>query len=132
MHRGHLQLFAQCRKIAGPDGEVVVSVNPDEFVAEFKGQAPIQSTAERMELVGSCRNVDRVLLNSGGTDSKIVIAAVMPDFVVIGQDWALKDYYAQLQVTEEWLDSVGVLILYTPRTTGQSTTNLKTAIAERS
>src|SRR5438105_3578943 len=42
IHTGHLYLLRQCRSLAGPAGVVVVSLNTDEFVLEYKQRAPIQ------------------------------------------------------------------------------------------
>jgi len=128
IHSGHIKLFAACRKIAGVNGRVVVSLNSDEFVEEYKGKPPIMTFAERKAVLMGCKDVDEVILNIDGTDSKPSIIKVKPNFIVVGDDWARKDYYTQMQFTREWLDSEGIQLCYVPYTPGISTTELKKRI----
>lgn len=127
-HAGHVKFLKQCKKIAGQDGRVVVSLNTDEFIQAYKGKAPVMSFAERKAVLMSCRYVDSVVENIGGADSKPAILNVLPDFVVIGDDWAKKDYYAQMQFTQDWLDELKIVLCYVPYTAGVSTTELKKRI----
>lgn len=127
-HAGHVKFLKQCKKIAGQDGRVVVSLNTDEFIQAYKGKAPVMSFAERKAVLMSCRYVDSVVENVGGADSKPAILNVLPDFVVIGDDWAKKDYYAQMQFTQDWLDELKIVLCYVPYTAGVSTTELKKRI----
>ena len=127
-HAGHVKFLKQCKKIAGQDGRVVVSLNTDEFIEAYKGKAPVMSFAERKAILMGCRYVDSVVENIGGADSKPAILNVLPDFVVIGDDWAKKDYYAQMQFTQAWLDEMQIVLCYVPYTQGISTTELKKRI----
>lgn len=128
IHSGHIKFLKQCKKIAGKDGRVVVSLNTDEFIEAYKGKAPVMSFAERKAVLMACRYVDSVVENIGGADSKPAILNVLPDFVVIGDDWAKKDYYAQMQFTQAWLDEMQIVLCYVPYTQGISTTELKKRI----
>jgi glycerol-3-phosphate cytidylyltransferase len=127
-HSGHVKLLAQCKKIAGPGGKVVVSLNTDEFIEAYKGRPPVMSYAERSAVLLACRHVDAVVPNVGGANSKPAIIGVSPDFVVIGTDWAKRDYYAQMQFTQGWLDENDIVLVYVPYTEGISTTDLKKRI----
>ena len=127
-HSGHVRFLKACRRLAGDDGEVVVALNTDAFIQAYKGKAPILSFQERKEVLLSCRYVDSVVSNIGGADSKPSIELVMPDYVVIGDDWARRDYYAQMQFTREWLDQLEIQLIYVPYTPGISTTDLKARI----
>jgi cytidyltransferase-like protein len=127
-HPGHVFLFRECRKLAGPDGRVVVAVNRDAFVAKFKHSAPVMSYSERAEVVGTIRYVDDVIENNG-TFQPELIESVRPQWLVIGLDWATKDYYAQLDITPQWLEERGISLVYVPRDpNGPSTTKLKQRI----
>jgi cytidyltransferase-like protein len=138
LHPGHLTLLRACRNLAGEAGHVMVSVNTDEFIEEFKGKPPVQSLAERSEMLSACRYVDQVVVNEAGADAKPTILKAFrlslahSKFLVIGQDWALKDYYAQLQVTPEWLVSQHIDLLYVPRHTEHSTTEFKKRVRSAS
>jgi cytidyltransferase-like protein len=46
-HAGHAFLLSQCRKLAGPDGKVVIALNTDQFTASYKGRPPIGCYSER-------------------------------------------------------------------------------------
>jgi glycerol-3-phosphate cytidylyltransferase len=127
-HAGHVKFLRQCKRIAGLDGRVVVSLNTDEFIEAYKGKAPVMSFDERKAILMGCRYVDSVVENIGGADSKLAILNVLPDFVVIGDDWAKKDYYAQMQFTQAWLDELKIVLCYVPYTQGVSTTDLKKRI----
>lgn len=127
-HAGHVRLLKRCKELAGTPGEVVVSLNSDEFIREYKGKSPICSYEERKEALESCRYVDRVIENVGGADSKVAISQVSPDLIVIGSDWAKRDYYSQMQFTQEWLDELGIGLAYIPYTPGVSSTEIKARI----
>lgn len=104
---------------------VVVSLNTDEFIKQYKGTLPICSDEERLSVVESCMYVDKVVWNVGGRDSKIAIEMVSPDYIVIGSDWAKKDYYYQMGFTQEWLDQRGIGLVYVPYTKTVSSTEIK-------
>jgi glycerol-3-phosphate cytidylyltransferase len=129
IHSGHIRFLKACRRLAGQDGKVVVALNTDAFIQAYKGSAPVMSFDERKEVLLGCRFVDAVVANIGGTDSKPSIEQVMPDYVVIGDDWARKDYYAQMQFTRSWLDALEIQLVYVPYTPGISTTEIKQRIA---
>lgn len=129
LHKGHLELLRACRALAG-DGQVVVAVNDDDFVARFKGRRPLFALADRMEMVGAVRWVDSVCRNVGAEMADRVIAQVRPDVLAVGDDWAPpKDYLAQLNVSRRWLDDHGVRVVFVPRTTGESTTAIRARMA---
>ena len=127
-HSGHVNFLKQCRKLAGNHGIVVVSLNTDEFIKWYKGKAPLMSYQEREIMLLSYRFVDKVIPNEGGADSKPSIEKVKPDFIVIGSDWAKKDYYKQMGFTQDWLDERNIGLIYVPYTEGISTTELKKRI----
>ena len=127
-HAGHVNFLAQCSQF----GEVVVSLNTDEFIAKYKGNAPICSYAEREEVLQACQYVSDVVPNEGGADSKLAILNVSPDVIAIGSDWARKDYHAQMGFTQDWLDSHNISLMYIPYTEHISTTVLKERLASRS
>jgi glycerol-3-phosphate cytidylyltransferase len=127
MHVGHLELLQASRDLAG-DGRVVVGLNTDRFITDYKGRAPIQPYAQREAMLRACRLVDLVVANIGGEDSKPCIEMVHPDLLTIGDDWYQRDYLGQLGVTQAWLDQRKLKIAYIPRTTGESTTRLRTVL----
>jgi glycerol-3-phosphate cytidylyltransferase len=121
-HKGHVNFLRQCKEIGD---HVTVSLNTDEFIYRYKGEYPIISYEERKEVLLSCRYVDRVIPNTEGEDSKPTILDVNPKFIVIGSDWAKKDYYKQMNFTQQWLDDNGYVLIYIPYTDSISTSLIK-------
>lgn len=133
LHPGHLGLFEWCHQIAQSDretrsstlaaGTVIVAVNSSAFIARFKTE-PRYTTEERMIMVEHVKGVDEVIENTG-LDQPSLILSVKPDILVIGSDWARKDYLAQLQIDQDWLDEHNIGLAYVPRTGGWSSTELR-------
>ena len=126
-HYGHVRFLKRCSFLAK---EVVVSLNTDEFIREFKGFAPIMSYEERKEALENCPYVSKVIKNVGNQDSKPAILQVKPDILAIGTDWVDKDYYKQMNFTQEWLDKNKISLVYLPYTDVISTTKIKQRILE--
>lgn len=127
-HSGHVNFLRMCKELAS-GGKLVVALNTDEFVKEYKGKEPVYTYEERYMLVSSCTYVDEVVPNTDGADSKPTILRVSPDLIVIADDWARKDYYKQMNFTQEWLDKNNIILCYIPYTHKNiSTTLLKERI----
>jgi len=129
LHQGHLNLLHICAKLAGKDGVVLVGVNGDEFVNKFKGRAPVQDEGTRTALVDALKVVGATYLHDGDTDDFLYRMRgdfTDQNFLVIGSDWAAKDYYAQLGVTRERVRCLGYTLLYVDYTKGVSSTALRT------
>lgn len=115
VHAGHIRLF----KIAsGLCDELVVGLNTDAFVMQYKGKLPIMNLEERMEIVESCRYVDRVDVNEGGYNSRMIIKRIRPDIIFHGTDWMGDSFMKQLGVTKEWLLGMGITLVYIDYQTG--------------
>lgn len=80
---------------------------------------------ERKKSLLACQYVDSVIENTGNHDSKVAIESSNPGIIAIGDDWASKDYYSQMNFTQEWLDERGIVLLYLPYTRGISTSEIK-------
>lgn len=129
-HAGHVSLLQQCRSLAGRDGKVVVSLNTDQFVMDYKHLIPTHDYWSRKAILEACGFVDLVVCNIGGADSKPAIEVVGPDIVAIGADWAPpKDYMAQMQFSQEWLTSMGIELRFIPLLAGHSSTNTRRRLA---
>jgi glycerol-3-phosphate cytidylyltransferase len=124
-HSGHVNLLKRCKEVAGHDGKVVIALNTDDFIFQFKNKKPICSEQERLDVLLSCKYVDEVVMNVGGQDSRISIDMVGPNYIVVGSDWAKKDYYTQMSFTQEWLDERGIGLVYVPYTQTISSTKIR-------
>lgn len=122
-HHGHLRLFERADEI----GELWVGVNTDEFVTKYKGRPPVNSLRKRMSDVLATGLATRVITNDG--PGRFLILRKNPDYLVIGSDWAERDYHAQIDVTAEELEEADIELVYLPRTEGISTTMLREVTA---
>ena len=52
-HIGHLNLLKRCSQIAGTDGQVIVALNTDEFIENYKGKKPIIPYEDRKSILES-------------------------------------------------------------------------------
>lgn len=120
-HYGHVNFLRQCYRLCE---NVVVSLNTDSFVAEYKC-APVMNYKEREQSLLSCQYVSKVIPNVFGKDSKPTILSVKPDIIAIGDDWCHKDYYKQMSFTQEWLEQNNIVLVYIPYTAGISSTEIK-------
>jgi glycerol-3-phosphate cytidylyltransferase len=128
-HVGHLNLLKRCREIAGWTGQVIVSLNTDEFIYKYKGKNPVIPYQDRKAILESCKYVDSVMENYGQEDSKeSILLAQLIDVVAIGSDWARKDYYKQMNFDQDWLDLQRISLIYIPYTSGISSTKIKEKI----
>lgn len=121
LHSGHVALFRRAKDLAD---EVVVSVNTDAFAEAYK-RKPLVPLSERCAVVEACRYVDRVIVNTGGADSKPAILAAAPDCIIHGDDWTGDALLAQMGLTYDWLTAHRISMVYMPYTAGVSTTKLR-------
>lgn len=134
-HVGHVNLLQACRWIAGPEGQVVVGLNGDKFIETYKGEYPINKYMDRYSVVRASVFVDRVV----ETGSQLIHAIERvfardntPErrFLVVGSDWAKKDYYAQTGLTQDYLDFNNIQLIYVPYTEGISSSKLRRHLAD--
>lgn len=116
-HIGHAAFLRRCEAF----GTVTVGINTDDFVERFKQLPPLYSQEERRILIEALGYP--VVLNDG--PGRELIESVQPDVLTIGTDWARRDYYAQINVDQDFLDERGIIMAYVPmRPVGISTTEV--------
>jgi rfaE bifunctional protein nucleotidyltransferase chain/domain len=88
LHPGHVRYLAAARAL----GDVlVVGLNDDASVRRLKGAPrPILGAEERAEVLAGLAAVDHVIFFPEDTP-RALIAAVAPDVLVKGADWAAED-----------------------------------------
>jgi len=85
LHPGHVRLLEQARSL----GDVLIlALNSDDSVRRLKGPSrPLIAEGERAEVALGLEAVDAVTLFDEDTPREL-IAAVLPDVLVKGADWA--------------------------------------------
>ena len=85
LHPGHIETLEKARNLGDA---LVVGVNSDRSVREMKGEGrPIVPERERAEVLAALECVDAVVIFGEPTPREIV-AALLPDVLVKGGDWA--------------------------------------------
>ena len=102
---------------------LIASVNGDAFCQQYK-RKPVMGQYERGAVVSSCKWVDEVMIMPSRELQKQCILEVSPDYIVMGSDWKDKDYFSQLTINQEILDSITCKMLFIDYTKGISTTDI--------
>ena len=121
-HYGHYELFKKCKNLCD---YLVVSVNADNFCGRYK-RVPILNLEERIRNIKACKWVDDIIINIGDEDSKKTIDAYdrKIDFIFHGDDWTGDALKKQMGLTDDWLKSRNIQMVYVDRTNGISTTDI--------
>lgn len=116
LHPGHLALLEAARAL----GDVlVVGINSDASVRALKGEGrPLVPEAERAEALGALEPVDAVVVYDEPTPREVV-AALLPDVLVKGADWA-----EDAIVGREEVEAAGGRVERVALVPGRSTTSL--------
>jgi rfaE bifunctional protein nucleotidyltransferase chain/domain len=114
LHPGHIRYLAQARALGDL---LIVGVNSDRSVQANKGpDRPITPEAERAEVLAALSCVDGVVVFDEETPHEI-IAAIQPDVLVKGADWA-----ADAIVGRDVVEARGGKVVRVPVEAGYSTT----------
>jgi len=118
-HIGHLNLLRQAKEQCE---RLIVGINSDQLVEEYKSKIPVVNEHNRMEIVKELRCVDDVVLCD--TLKKTTIwEKVHFDAIFIGDDWKGNARWAQ---TERDLAPLGADVVYLKHTDGISSSLLRT------
>jgi len=114
-HIGHLNIL---KRLSALGDRLIVGVSSDEFNA-LKGKKPVVPFDQRIEIVRSIRYVDDAIPEDRWEQKREDIAKYGVDVFGIGEDWKGK------------FDDLGdsVEVVYLPRTSGISTTEMKRVLS---
>jgi D-glycero-beta-D-manno-heptose 1-phosphate adenylyltransferase len=114
LHPGHIETLEKARSLGDA---LVVGVNSDRGVRAMKGAGrPITPERERAEILAALECVDGVVIFDEPTPRE-VIAALLPDVLVKGGDWARDQI-----VGREEVEAAGGKVISIPVVAGYSTT----------
>jgi len=117
-HIGHLNLLRQAKEKCE---KLIVGVNSDKLVQEYKNKTPVVNEHDRMEIVKALACVDDVILCD--TLKKTSMWEKLHfDAIFIGSDWKGNERWAQ---TERDLKPLGADVVYLQHTDGISSTFLR-------
>jgi D-beta-D-heptose 7-phosphate kinase/D-beta-D-heptose 1-phosphate adenosyltransferase len=122
LHVGHLRYLQHARSLGDA---LIVGLNSDRSVRTNKGAGrPITPEAERTEILSALACVDGVVVFDEDTPHDI-IAALQPDVLVKGADWA-----ADAIVGSDVVEARGGRVVRVPWEVGHSTSALVERIRE--
>jgi D-beta-D-heptose 7-phosphate kinase/D-beta-D-heptose 1-phosphate adenosyltransferase len=122
LHPGHVSLL---KSAAAECDRLIVAINSDASVRRLKGPTrPVQDERSRAYVVGALSAVDMVVLFDEDTPAE-TIAALKPDLLVKGADWAIEEV-----VGADIVRAANGRVLLVPLVSGQSTTSLIRRAAE--
>lgn len=117
-HIGHLRLINHAKEQCD---YLIVGVNSDELVQDYKKKKPVISEDDRAEIIRNIKAVDECVIVST-LDKVEVLQKFRYDAVFIGDDWRGKPRWVQ---TQKDLAEYHVDVVYLPHTDGVSSTQLR-------
>lgn len=116
LHVGHVRYLAAARALGDA---LVVAVNSDRTVRELKGAGrPVINEDERAEILAALRQVDYVTIFDD-VSPRSLIAALLPDILVKGGDYALDEIHGREEV-----EAAGGRVVSLPFIPGASTSTI--------
>ena len=117
-HIGHLNLIRNAKRHCD---YLIVGVNKDDLVENYKNKRPIIPEKERLEIVRAIKFVDEAILVDT-LDKKAIWDILQFDEIYIGDDWKGNPRWEQ---TGQVLDEVWAKLVYLPYTKDTSSTMLR-------
>ncbi len=117
-HIGHLNLLNRAKEQCE---YLIVGVNADSLVQEYKHKTPIIRETERAEIVRNIKAVDEVVI-AHTLDKQTALDLYHFDAIFIGDDWKGNPRWEQTRID---LAKQGVDLVFLPHTAGVSSTELR-------
>ena len=122
-HIGHLNLINNAKSLCD---YLVVGVNSDSLVKEYKNKCPIISQNDRAKIVENLKAVDKVIIVDT-LDKTALYKEIGFEVVFIGDDWKGSERWNK---TVHDLAEVGCDVIFLPHTDGVSSTLLREKIED--
>ena len=119
LHYGHVNLLKRAKEYGD---YLIVAISTDEFNWNSKNKKCYFSYEQRKNLVESIRYVDLVIPEKNWEQKISDVKEYHVDTFVIGDDWKGKFDY---------LEDIGIEVVYLPRTKEISTTKIKNDLNRR-
>ena len=122
-HIGHLNLINHAKELCD---YLIVGVNSDRLVEDYKHKTPVINETERAEIVRNIKAVDECVITET-LDKEVALAQYHFDAIFIGDDWKGNPRWEK---TKADLFAQGVDVVFLPHTSGISSTALTGVIKE--
>lgn len=118
-HIGHLNLINRAKEYCD---YLIVGVNSDDLVRQYKHKVPVIHENERAEIVRNMKSVDKCVI-AGTLDKLEALKLYHFDAIFIGDDWKGNPRWEQTRID---LAAHGVDLIFLPHTDGICSTDLAT------
>ncbi|OGH03217.1 MAG: hypothetical protein A2600_08330 [Candidatus Lambdaproteobacteria bacterium RIFOXYD1_FULL_56_27] len=105
IHAGHLRFLLEAGKIPG---RLVVAINSDRTITRQRGSEPLLGEMDRVRLLASLVNVDRILIFDQEDASELILA-LKPKVVVKGEN-----FRGETLPEAQAIATVGAQVVYIP------------------
>ena len=117
-HIGHLNLLNRAKEYCD---YLIVGVNADELVREYKHKTPVINEEDRKTIVANIKAVDECFI-AHTLDKEVALEKYHFDAIFIGDDWKGNPRWEQTKID---LEKYGVDLIFLPHTKGVSSTELR-------
>lgn len=117
-HVGHLNLFNHAKEMCE---YLIVGVNSDALVNEYKNKMPVISEKNRCYIVQNIKSVDNAIIVHT-LDKFVALKQFHFDVIFIGDDWKGN---LRWEETVKQMSDNGVDVVFLPHTDGVSSTELR-------
>lgn len=117
-HIGHLNLLNHAKEWCD---YLIVGVNADELVYEYKNKKPVINQEERLEIIRNIKAVDEAIITNT-LDKLSVLKEINFNVIFIGDDWKGNPRWEQTKIE---LAKYGVELVFLPHTEGICSTSLR-------
>ena len=123
-HVGHLNIINNAKEQCDT---LIVGVNSDKLVEEYKNKKTIINENDRARIVESIKGVDKAII-ADTLDKVVAYKNLSFDAIFIGDDWKGNPRWEQ---TKKDLSEFGVDVVFLPHTDGISSTIIRERISEK-
>ncbi len=123
-HIGHLNLINRAKEYCD---YLIVGVNADALVEDYKNKTPVINEKERAEIVRNIKAVDECVITTT-LDKLAALDLYHFDAIFIGDDWKGNPRWEQTRID---LAEKGVDLVFLPHTSGVSSTGLRTVESKK-
>ena len=124
LHAGHINLISKVERLGILP---IISINSDKFVMEYRHKPCIYKEDERLHAIREFYPMYVSFLVDRENQAE-VIKENNVDFIVVGTDWMKEGILQQLCITEDFLHTNNINMLFIPRYKSISSNEIKTRV----
>lgn len=121
LHAGHILMLEEAKTVCD---YLIACLHSDPTIDRPEKNKPIQSLDERYIQLSAVKYVDEIRIYDTEKDLLEIIADVMPDIRIIGEDYRYKDFTGK-----QFCEDNNIKIFYNSREHTWSTTELRERVA---